>query len=210
MTRTIRFLILFLFTAMGSVVLVGCANTSAKNSKIYSTPSEPVNNINFIYVQNDLSVRGSGNFDVGYADLPKLFEDRSRAIFPINNLSVRFSHYSRTEFDRTERANIEKWVMSNPDAALLTLMVSGGSIISGSNTPRNTLLSFDARLIDQKTKKLLWYGRFNTRFIAPLIGKASFDEASVDDLITEILQKLSADKMILLKDGRVAPPPSAK
>ena len=199
---------------MGSAVLVGCANTSAKNSKIYSVPSEPVNNINFIYVQNDLSVRGSGSsnnrFDVGYADLPKLFEDRSRAIFPINNISVRYSHYSRTEFDQTERANIDKWMMSNPDAALLTLMVSGGSIISGSNTPRNTLLSFDARLIDQNTKKLLWYGRFNTRFIAPLIGKASFDEASVDDLITEILQKLSADKMILLKDGRVAAPPTAK
>jgi hypothetical protein len=199
----------------GSLVLIvflltGCASTSALYSNTFVKPASRISKINIVYIESRLSSQGSKStnefFDIGYTDLPELFGERVPIVLGLNNIQAEYATFKRVDLGKAQQAEIIKWANNAPDTMILTLQVIDGNVVSGPRTPRTTTLNFQANLTDPKTRLRQWTGQFRVKFVAPPVGKNGFDNASVDNLLKNVLEQLAKDEFISLANSQVVMP----
>lgn len=197
-----------------AIFLSGCARTSTLYSNTFIKPSQPINELKVLYLENKLTFSNSNtpaNFsDIGYTDLPELFRERVPIVFGLNGLGNEYATFQKRDFGQREAINAVKWT-KHGDAyiPLLTIQVVDGSIVSGSKTPTTITLNLHANLIDPKNNNRLWTGQFKNAFTKPPVGRTGFDNEFTDYLLKTILEQMAKDGIILLKEGK-ATMPSAK
>ncbi|MHB9119822.1 MAG: hypothetical protein ACYC2R_16360 [Burkholderiales bacterium] len=192
--------------------LIGCASTSTLYSNTFVKPTSQISKINVLYIENSLRSKGAKSayefYDIGYTDLPELFRERVPIVLGLNNIHAEYATFKRSDFGLAREEESIKWANSVPGTMILSLQVIGGNVMSSSSMPRATTLNFQANLIDPKTKLRQWTGQFEIRFVEPPVGKNGFDNASVDNLLKNVLEQLAKDKIVTLANNQVVIPSS--
>lgn len=192
-------------------LLSGCTGTSTLYSNVFSKPSQPITEIKFLYLENKLQSK-TGRSDsalstFGYYDLPELLKERVPLILKMNGIAADYATFEKVNFGEKEKINSIKWSKSHDaKTGLLVLQFINGKITRSTRSGTHATLNMHVNLFSGEPKKRQWTGQFKNSLAKTPLFFSHFDNEYVDGLLKMVLEQMSNDGIIKLKDNKVQLP----
>jgi hypothetical protein len=196
------------------VLLAGCTGTSMKNSIVLDKSAKPVSEMHVLYIENQLAGIDQPDSIVGKISYPKLgniLQERTPVIFGLNNIPVEVNAVKPSDFMGSDAKKLNWTATPGNFLPLLELQVINARAVTNSSGTTNVNMDLRVTLLNAPnnsagTMRRTWVGVFDLGLGYGMLGSVVFDEKFVDKMLKQILESMSAAKMIYLAEGKAQIP----
>jgi hypothetical protein len=196
------------------VLLTGCTGTSMKNSVVLDKSAKPVNELRVLYIENQLAGINQPDSIVGKISYPKLgslLQERTPVIFGLNNIPVEVNAVKPSDLMGPDAKKLNWTATPGKFLPLLELQVINARAMTNSSGTTNVNMDLRVTLLNAPnnsagTMQRSWVGVFDLGLGYGMLGSVVFDDKFVDKMLKQILESMSAAKMIYLAEGKAQIP----